>query len=236
MQYWDYDKVTDTLLYLSSSVILEFTLLLSRKNKNGKRTFFHSEVEYDSNYINEMKSRNINRYMKYFFVINDKKDYTCTLALNQGNVFFLLKTIETKIFPWFFGDNNIFQENDGKLEICGKYDVVCYIQSEYKSISFEPSVVETYNNKLAEGIRITLCNSNDPILITLDKFIEFYSILKNTDMYNVASTMAVYAKCGPYNIYPYKINGLGGNKISTTDNNKLPNNGNNKGNTFLKNI
>ena len=65
IQFTDYDRITDILMYLSNTITLNFNVVLSRKDKTGKRSFFHYETEYPSKYLGVNTGRGIKRNMNF---------------------------------------------------------------------------------------------------------------------------------------------------------------------------
>ena len=226
-QFTDYDRITDTIMYLSSNITLEFVVVLSKKDKSGGRSFFQYETESVSRYYGVQKSHNIKRNMTFYFVLNNKNDFGNGLILRPQDVVLLILAIEQQILPWFFGkEERIFSitKDKTKLIIKGNYNPVHYIQSEHKFLKFEPIVYEYEDGTYKEGIRITI--NNEFVDLDIDRFMGFYYILKNTDMYTVASTMVNYVKMPPYGINVYSATGLGGGYVQdnwneTSDSNMI---------------
>ena len=61
IQFTDYDRITDILMYLSNNITLNFNVVLSRKDKTGKRSFFHYETEYPSKCLGVNTGRGIKK-------------------------------------------------------------------------------------------------------------------------------------------------------------------------------
>ena len=72
MEYSDYDRISDTLMFFNDSTVLEFVVALSSKDRNGNRIFFHSECDYNTNKFNGVdKGHSIKRRMTFYFAINE---------------------------------------------------------------------------------------------------------------------------------------------------------------------
>ena len=212
IQFTDYDRITDILIYLSNNITLNFTVALSRKDKTGGRSFFQYETEYDTRYIGSNKGRGIKRNMNFYFTLDNKNDFGNGLILRLQDVYLICKLIENQVLPWYFGTKRIFaiSKDKSKLIIKGEYNPINYIQSEYKYISFSPFVFEYEDGTFKEGIRIYLNSQTEYADMSIDKFLEFYYLLSKTDMYAVATNMVTYAKQSPYGINIFKPVGLGG--------------------------
>ena len=46
INFLNYEKITDTLMYFSKDICLNFCVKLKRKNKNNEIVSFHSEYKY----------------------------------------------------------------------------------------------------------------------------------------------------------------------------------------------
>ena len=210
ISFEDYDRITDTVMYLSDGVVLSFVTVLSRKAKDGSRSFFHFETLYGSKYIGQSNSRAIKRQMNYYFCIENKKDFGSGFIMRPQDVYIILNLIENNLFPYYFDkEKRIYEIKEKKLFITGEFTPVFYPQSEYRSIRFDPTIVQYPDNTYKEGVTITLHGSLS-FVMDIDKFIGFYYTIKNTDMYALASTMASYVKIPPYGVNVYSCLGLGG--------------------------
>ena len=217
-QFTDYDRVADTLLYLSDIFTLDFVTVLSTKDKTGGRAFFHSETEYDSQkYNSSSKVKSIRRKPTFYFVINNKQSFDGSFVLRPQDVQLITMLIEQQIFPWYFDHSKrIFKIVEDKLVITGKFNPVKYVRNEYQYLVFTPCIYSFEDNTFKEGIRMQVSNS-DYVDMEIDKFMGLYYILKNTDMYAVACSMVTYAKVPPYDVNVWKRVGLAGAYNSSQD-------------------
>jgi len=194
-----YDRITDTLMFFNTNITLDFVVSLSYKRRDGNRQFFHSEFEKTSNYRLTDISKTIRRNCRYYYAINIKNDFGGGLILKHSDVYILTTTIEQKVLPWFF-DKRIFKIIDNRLAIVGEYEPFMYPQSEYKYFSIVPIVQEYENGLFKEGVRCFVNSADTNFDLSLDNFLGFYHILKNTDMYNLAANMMLYSKVPPYDV------------------------------------
>lgn len=243
--YTDYDRITDSLLYLSDSVSLKFVVVLSKKAPGGERRFFHSETMYQSRYIGTDIARSIVRNMTYYFVLAVKNDFTTSFVIRPQDAEMLKKVIQERILPWYFGNKRIYKKMEDKLSIVEKFNPVIYAQSEYQVLRFEPIVVEYDDGYYKEGIRLTISNV-EIVEMDIDKFFGFINIL-NTDMYCAACSLVNFAKIQPYGVNTFSNTsvGLGSSPRPMNDWNELnevytaepkENNISNKSNSFLDNV
>lgn len=236
VQFQDYDRIVDILMYLSKDITLNFNVNLSKKSVNNERMFFHYETEYNSKYYGVDKGRTIKRNMSYFFTLDDKNNFINSFIIRPQDVVLILMGIENAILPWFTGQKRIYSLVDKKLVITGKFKPFNYVQNENKYISIHPLVISYEDGTFKEGIRLYLNSDTVYADLDLDRFMGLYYILKNTDMYAVASSMALYAKTGPYDVNTYRMVGLGGGGIAQDNWNDDSTNDQKRNNSFLNSI
>lgn len=243
INYIDYDRVTDNLIYLSTNLSLNFTVVMSRKSKTGERVFCHYETEYGSKFNGVNTSRAIKRNMNYYYTIDNKNDFGNGFILRDSDVMMLIMIIEQKILPLFFDANKrVFGlvEDGERLVVNGVYEDIIYSQSEYKFLKFDPIVIQYEDGTYKEGIRMTVNASGEFADLDIDRFMGFYHLLKTTDMYSVASNMLTYAKTAPHGINVFRMQGLGGGVVRDNWNESMDidsqmNAGSAKSNDFLNN-
>ncbi len=215
MDFTEYDRITDTLMYLSDNLSLNFTVSLSRKSKTGERLFYQYESKYGSDKYG-VPLRSIKRNMNFSFVLDCKNDFTSGILLRPQDVELLVRLIELRVLPWFLSENtSVFKVIDDKITIM-QYEPVSYVQDN-KYISFEPDIAIDRNELENRGIRITI-QSGEFAIVPVDQFMGFYNILRNTDMYAVACSMCNYAKTKPYGINVFTSQGLGASPSGRNNN------------------
>lgn len=209
IDFTEYDRITDTLLYFNDDCVLNFTVALSRKSRTGERIFYHYESMYGSDKYGG-KLRSIKRYMNFYFVIDIKSDFNKGFIIRPQDAEMLTRLIEAKVLPWYFGNQNqvAFQIINDKLALTS-YEPVIYTQAglyDTKYLSFEP-VVLSENDLDIRGVRMDL-STGYSFTITIDKFMGFFRLL-NSDMYTAATGLLTYAKSEPYGINSHTLQGLG---------------------------
>lgn len=178
----DYEKIQDLLMFFNEEITLNFNVVLARKDKNGYRQHFMSEVVYNSNYTNKKEVVNIKRNMNYFLTINCKNDFQNSVMIrNADMVMFKLKL--KQVVRWF---TELYKEEDNKLVIVGDYKNIVVPVGEYKYIEFEPTVIMYDANTYKEGIRVYINSNSNFVDITIDKFMELYYIIDSMRMYECA--------------------------------------------------
>lgn len=220
MEFSDYDRISDTLMFFDNNTTLEFVVTLSSKDKNGNRLFFHSECDYDSNkYYGVDKGHSIKRRMTFYYVVNDKRAFDRSFVIRPEDAMTLTILIESQILPWYFDiKKKIFSIVEGQLRITGIYQDVIFAKSEYAYLRFVPCVYQFDDNTYKEGIRLYIGSESTYTDMEIDKFLGFYYFISKVDMYSVASNLATYTKLPPYGINTFSRSGLGGSGRRQLDN------------------
>ena len=212
VSYTDYDKITDTIIYLSDLLSLKFSVVLAKNaSRNDKtRKHMHSEFVYPSKYIGTDYSRSLLRTMNlFYFVIDIKNDFAGSIVLSPGDIEMLKIFMDQKVIPWYFGQNPAFQIKDGMLYLSEYGEPAIYTQSAYKYIGFEPIVLVDENKECEQGLRLFVNNRDTICDLDMETFMKFVNIIKNTDMYGAACSLVNYVKCPPYGLNEFKNSGLG---------------------------
>lgn len=219
IDFTEYDRITDTLMYLSDDIALNFSVALSRKGRNGDRIFYHYESVYGSDKYGG-KLRSIKRTMNFYFVLDVRSDFNGGFLLRPQDVEILTRLISAKVLPWYFGNDQevAFQIIADKL-VLRDYQPATYFQAtkyDNKSIMFEPVVV-VENDLECRGVRISL-SSGHAAELSIDKFMGFYHLIACTDMSTLAATMCNYVKIEPYGVNTFTSQGLGATPPSSLNN------------------
>ena len=193
-------------MWLSDNVSLTFSVSLSRKDKNGERMHYHFEYQYGSDkYGNDLRS--IKRNMNFYFVIDVKTDFSAGIMLKPQDVELVLRLLDMRVLPWFL-EAGMFSIKDNTL-VLGTYEPVVYDKGNSKGLVFEPAVyVDPYTQLESRGIRISIIGSESWIM-SIDQFMGFYHLLRNTDMYSAACALCNYVKMPPYGVNSMSTKGLG---------------------------
>jgi len=199
LTFLDYDKISDTLMYFSEYITLQFCVSLSRKqSKTNKVLRFHSEYKYRNN-DDGRDCYSIKRNFNAYFILNDSRDYNNSFVIRTQDIVLLQMVMQNNIIPWFIGNKRIFGLDDKhNIIIKGKYSPVDFPISDYKYISFLPIVCVYEDGATKEGIRLVINDSGNFVDIDVNKFMEFYYYICNTDMYTAAVTLLNYVKMSPY--------------------------------------
>ena len=197
--FTEYDKISDTLMWLGNSKYqVKFVVQMGRK-KFGKFESFHKEfLRYSDKYDKNVMS--IRRDYSYYYSIERAKGLEGSVMLRPNDVEILKYIINTKIYPWFFGGKNIYGINQNK-ELCLKKSVMAaqITLNEASYMKIRPIVYKyELTNELKQGVSMEINDKSNKIEISIDTFLQFTNIILNTDMAVAAMTMLNYVKIKPY--------------------------------------
>ena len=208
MNYTDFDKITDTIIFFDSIHTLDFCTRLSGKDKNGYRRFYEFEMQYQSNqYTGTSVGNSIKRSMNFYYIINNKTLFTGSIMLKVNDVYVLHNILSDRVMPWFFSNDRIFTEKSNRLVINGTYNPVEYIKDLQNWLRFEPIVMSYEDGTYKEGVRMTINSNDDFVDMNIDKFLEFFAILNYQTMYIQAQAQCNYAKMNPHGINTFVAGG-----------------------------
>lgn len=250
LNYTDFDRIHDIIMYFDNNFSLGFVTRLSSKSQTGYRKFYEFQSEYPINkYAGVDKGHSIKRIMFFYYIIENKQYFDSSMILKANDVYIIRNIIDNSVFPWFFGSTRIYKEKDERLVITGDFQPVSYIQNLQRWLRIEPIVI-SYEDGFKEGVRIYVNSDNDFMDLSLDKFIEFVCYMDPKMMYTQSMAQCNYVKIAPYDSNMISVGGgLGSGGINNGDrladniyNNSPPkpvnssdNIKNNKRNNFLDN-
>lgn len=190
IHFIDYDKITDVLMYMSKDINLSFNVSLAYRKQDGTRNHYHKEYSYKSKYIDKGNVVSLKRNFKYYLSIDIKDDFNNSVMITAANILALRMRLKI-VYNWF---TTLFKYQDDKLIISGTWnDNILYI-NKYSCLKFEPTVCIYEDNTYKEGVRIYI-NSDDIYFdLDIDRFMEFYYIIDNIDMYQNAIILLNYLR------------------------------------------
>jgi hypothetical protein len=208
MNYTDYDRISDTIIFFDSIHTLDFCTRLSGKDKNGYRRFYEFETQYQSNqFLGTDVGNSIKRNMNFYYLITNKNSFTASMVLRPNDVYVLHNILNDRVLPWFFSADRIFTEKNNRLVINGTFNPVEYIRDLQNWLRFEPIVIDYDDGTYKEGVRMTISSNDDFIDMNIDKFLELFSLLNYQTMYLQAQAQCNYAKMDPHGLNKLIIGG-----------------------------
>ena len=202
--FLEYEKISDTLLYFSSTLSLRSNVFLAKRDRNDRRMPYHVEYRYSTDrYADAAELISLKRDLRFCFSIEDSTDLRNGVMLHVQDVVFLRLLIEKNIFPWYMGARKVFGKHPdtGMIIVNGTYEPQQLVISEVSYLGFVPIAIEyeTEHNSIY-GIRMTMNRPDNFVDMPLDKFMQFYYFIAHTDMYNAACCMLNYVKMQPYGV------------------------------------
>ena len=190
IQYEDYDKISDDILYLGSKLYVRMNVSLSTKDGIDRR-HFHKEFNYGSQYASDDEGLiSIRRSFNYYLTF-DKTDVHKSIMIRPQDMIILIECL-SKVSVWF--KNGTFGSVDDEVVILKKRRPIIVsglVQNAY--LQFDPVVVEYEDPPVKiQGVQITL---GDPLVyahINVDNFFGLLYTLINFRMFESAQSMINY--------------------------------------------
>lgn len=190
IQYIDYDKLSDNVLYLGSRLYLRMNVSLSQKADPNQRYHFHKEYKYDSLYSSSKKLLSIRRSFDYYLSF-DKVDTKDIIIIRPQDMILLKMKLES-VSKWFSDDT--FGSRGKELVIRKKKDPIVLSGLSYQQyLKFEPvPIVWETTGEQTPGVRITLGDSSSFADISVDKFFGLMYTISTFNMYESAQILINY--------------------------------------------
>lgn len=191
-QFIDYDAISDRIYSLGQNIVLNFTVKLARKDKDGCRVHFHKEFQYPaSSYIDTRSVISIKRNYDYYFSIEDITNKDSYIQIRLENMI-MLKTILQQLVNILVDESN-WMIKDKKLILKKKYKPILLPGLPMnKWLTFEPITIEFEDGSFSKGIRITLSDYSVYVDMTIDKFMGLTYLLDSYNMPIAAMIMINY--------------------------------------------
>lgn len=187
IEYIDYDKISDDILYLGSKLYLRMNVSLSSKDGNS-RYHFHREYNYQSEYGDDNGFMSIKRSFYYYLSFDKTDEYTNVMIRPQDMI--LLQNSLKRVAEWF--DNGTFGVMDNKIVITKKRrPIVINGLAGNTYLQFDPIVIN-YDDGQIQGIQIIL---GDPLInaaVNVDNFFGLLYTINTFDMFTSAQNMINY--------------------------------------------
>lgn len=198
VSFLEYGRITDTILWFDTNVKLSISVNLTynSRNKNKSGSNLSEYIYYNENMGTNMVS--VKRNIDCYFCI-DSTDKELFLPIYPRDIYILQKAMTDMVLPWFFGEKTMFKmDNNGRLILKGKYTPVEIPFNNTYFIRFDPIVIDYVDGTCKDGVRLTFNNNNSYVDININKLLEFYYYIMNTDLICAAQNMINYIKTPPY--------------------------------------
>ena len=191
IEYIDYDKLSDDILYLGSKLYLRMNVSLSSKDQdNNERHHFHKEYSYGSKY-SKTGLLSIKRSFAYYLSL-ELIDKTKAIVIIRSQDMILLKEKLADVSVWFNDDT--FGTRGTKLFVRRKREPVILSGLANESyLQFNPvAIVNESTGNQTPGVRITLSNESAFADVDVDHFFSLLYTIDNFNMYLSAQVLINY--------------------------------------------
>lgn len=184
--WFEYDKITDDLMFLGNGGIIQMVVQLSNRDKNGIRESFHREYAYIKNGEN---LNSIKRQYRFFLTIT--KPYDKASVMITINDIFIFRQAVNKATKWF--EDGTFTIRNDEIRMVNASRKIAVIDGliEGKWVALNPVVIIKEDKTQIMGIRMNLYDMSF-IDITIDNFYGMKYLFETVDMFTLASNMVSY--------------------------------------------
>lgn len=203
IQYEEYDKLSDDVLYLGSNLCLRMNVSLSFKNQD-QRHHFHKEYKYDSNHGD---LRSIKRSFSYYLTLEktDLRNINGGIMIRPQDMIILRSKLD-EVSLWFKSDTFGLKDKKELIVKKTKQSIMVNGLANQKYLQFDP-IVLVYENtgEQTPGVRITLGDSSIFADISVDKFFALQYTISEFNMYLSAQLLVNYLGRPEYGTNLYTI-------------------------------
>ena len=192
IEYIDYDKISDDVLYLGSKLYLRMNVSLSDKGDQNARYHFHREFMYESAYAPNNKFVSIKRSFNYYLSLDRPDIPTGGIMIRPQDMYLLNSKLEA-VSSWF-SSTTFGTTKDKKLCVrVHKDPVIIDGLASQKYLQFDPAVFVWENTgEQTPGVRITLGDPSIFADISVDKFFALLYTISSFNMYQSAQLLLNY--------------------------------------------
>lgn len=196
IDFSNYDKITDTMLYLGSKVNLNFTVKLCKQH-NNTRYPMHKEYLVNNNYINSGSLISVKRSFDYYMELlyKDKESYF-SYKIVPENILYILDQFN-KAASWFRTEG-LFGVVNNNLTLLGGIEPIKFIFSEKSTMQAEPIVyTNPYTNMQETRLRL-IFNDYNYADISIDKLMGLIYLISKINLYESAQILINYLQRPDY--------------------------------------
>lgn len=210
VQYADYDKIVDTVMFLNNGYILKFYVDLYRKNSKRGRVPFHGEIGYDNGDGFRVNiNRDFNFYLSIESIMRSDIGEKVQVRIYQNDMYFLIEKLK-QVMLWFTDKkfNKLFVKHNGKIIMPDRPESIIVNVSFDRYIEFEPGV-SMFAGEEITGVKVYLSNDNAGFFLTTRDLFAFYYVISNFNMFLSAQSMLAYFGKPEMGVNYFGINGAG---------------------------
>ena len=202
IEYMEYDKLSDDVLFLGQGMTLRMNVSLSNKSADaGTRYHFHREFQYDSKYG---QMRSIKRSFTYYLTLEYNYNGIKASAMIFPQDMTLLKQKLEDASKWF--SDGTYGSKDDKLVVKRRKGCILEGLLGQGYIMFEPvAIINENTGNQTPGIRITISNKSSFADIDVDRFYALYYTIENFNMYLSAQMLVNYLGRPDFGMNTYEM-------------------------------
>lgn len=190
----DYEKISDTCMWLSKDYILKFTVELNRHPEYRKENYY-KEFGYNSQDgdFRVNISREINSYLSIESVKRSPEGNKLQLRIGINEIYFFKYKLK-EVVLWFTSEQykNLFVKKNGMIIIPSKVNPIRINVMFDSYIEFEPAILTLPGNEQIIGVNIYL-NSNVAVLfMNVNTLLSFSYFIDTFNIYQSAQLMLAY--------------------------------------------
>lgn len=217
--YDNLDKFSATIFNPLPSLTLKHVVKLGRRDKAGRREYFHKEVAYSSNSYNDRaRLTNLNvGFHSYFFIEESNRDFNerDNIIIGYDNIF-TFRRVFTRCLDWFYKITDIAAWNRGVLRIKDKYSNLMeeITLGNGKVVRFFPTILQLEDETYSEGIKMQLNSDWNEYTFPLDKFAQFADFIIHADLYQYGLAAISYIGRPPEGKFLFEMEDFGSKKTT----------------------
>lgn len=190
----DYEKISDTCMWLSRDYVLKFTVELNRHPEHRKENYY-KEFGYnsqDGDYRVNI-SRDINAYLSIESTRRSIEGNKLQLRIGINEIYFFKYKLK-EVVSWFTSDKykNLFVKKDGKIIIASKINPVIVKVMFDGYIEFEPTILTLENSDQIIGVKIYLSSDSIFLFMDVNMLLSFSYFIDTFNIYQSAQLMLAY--------------------------------------------
>lgn len=193
----DFEKIIDTVMWISNNYILKFNVILNRYNDRFGRQNYHKEIMYQKS-NSQYNCINIDRNFDYFLTIESVKKDQDGLKNNvmiRNSDIYMLKYKLSLVEQWFTSENNknMFAKKNNRIFMPRAVEPIKLSNlAGDKYLEWEPSIFECNNGDQLIGVNMFIGSSYDKTFIPFDRFMAFKYMIDTFNMYQNAIILLNY--------------------------------------------
>lgn len=190
----DYEKISDTCMWLSRDYVLKFTVELNKHPEHRKENYY-KEFGYnsqDGDYRVNI-SRDINSYLSIESTKRSPDGNKLQLRIGINEIYFFRYKLKEAV-SWFTADQykNLFVKKDGKIIIPTKINPIITKVMFDNYIEFEPTVLTLPSSEQIIGVKIYLSSDSIFLFMDVNMLLSFWYFIDTFNIYQSAQLMLAY--------------------------------------------